>query len=135
MAICFLDPNRLSQIIKTVNCDPEFQLAARFMSENFLLSTGDTQCIIKIRDGLLTEIELNPLSVTWHFSIRATTGFWEKFLTPVPPPFYNSLYAGMSRGMVAVEGELQTAYAYFWAVTRLLDIMRELQNEPETWSK
>ena len=129
MKICFLDANELENVRNSINDDPEFRLAARFMSQEILIGAGDARCIISVRDGHLTEIRLDPARVdAWDFSVEASPESWEKFLQPVPPPFYNGLYAGMMRQTFKLEGNLEAAFAHFWALTRLLDIMREMQN-------
>ena len=38
-------------------------------------------------------------------------------------------YGGMVRGNFRIEGDTVSAFSHFWAVTRMLDIFRELQNK------
>jgi hypothetical protein len=130
MGIRFLDPSFVERFQKGINSDPEFRLAARFMSKDILLGVGDSQCIVSVRDGAIAKINLAPTFMDpWSFAIRAPTESWEKLLQPSPPPFYNGLFAGMHRGTFILEGDLEAAFAHFWAVSRMLDVMRQLQNE------
>jgi len=130
MNIRFLDPRQIRNVCKGINIDPEFMLAARFMSQNILLGVGDSKCIVSIRDGMVIEINLSPSFMdSWDFSIRATPDSWEKVLSPSPPAFYHGLFAGMHRGIFSLEGNLESAFAHFWAVSRMLDVLRQLQNE------
>jgi hypothetical protein len=129
MKIRFLDPNEAEHCREAINIDPEFKLAAEYMSENVLLGVGDSRCLIKVYNGAVVEIRQDPNPmIHCSFAIRAPDEFWEKFLQPSPPPFH-SLYVGMIRGLLKIEGNLEAAFAHFWALTRVLDILRELQNE------
>lgn len=132
MGVIFLDPNKLELVRNGLNSDPEFQLAARFMSKDIHLGVGDSECVVRVRDGIVTGMKLHPFYEPWNFSIEGPFEFWDKLLQPVPPPFYNSLFAGMQRGTTMLVGDLEAAYAHFWAVNRMLDVMRELQNEGTT---
>jgi len=133
MGIRFLDPSQIKRFREGINSDPEFILAARFMSKEILLGAGDSKCIVTIRNGKVMEINLSPTFMdSWDFSIRATYESWEKLLSPSPPAFYHGLFAGMHRGTFSLEGNLEAAFAHFWAVGRMLDVMRQLQNESIT---
>jgi hypothetical protein len=48
---------------------------------------------------------------------------------PIPPRFYDGIFGGMVRGNFRLEGDTISAFSHFWAVTRMLDIFRELQNK------
>jgi hypothetical protein len=130
MAIRFLNRSHIKRFREGINSDPEFKLAAKFMSQDILLSVGDSKCIVSVRDGIVTELNLKTTFMdSWDFSIRATVESWEKLLSPSPPAFYNGLFSGMHRGTFSLEGNLEAAFAHFWAVSRMLDVMRQLQNE------
>ena len=129
MGVIFLDSNRIERLRSNLNGDPEFQLAARFMSQNIRLGVADSECIVTVCEGVVTEIQLPPVSEPWSFSIEGTSDSWSRLLEPVPPPFYNSLFAGLQRANFKLAGDLEVAYAYFWALNRMIDIMRRMQNE------
>jgi hypothetical protein len=130
MTVIFLDSNKVAQLINTLNNDAEFKLAARFMSEDILFEVDDSRSIVKVRDGLVIEIKIAPGSKEhWSFSIEATAESWDKLLQPSPPPFFTGLNAGMIRGNLQILGNLEAVFAYSWAVNRMLDIMRQLQNK------
>jgi hypothetical protein len=129
MTVVFLDSSKIDRLRNAMNHDAEFKLAARYMSEDILLGADESRCIVKVRDGLVTEIKLNPPSEDhWSFSIKATTESWDKLLQSSPPPFYTGLNAGMLRGNLQIMGNMEVAFAYLWAMNRMLDIMRQLQN-------
>jgi hypothetical protein len=130
MTVIFLDSNKVAQLINTLNNDAEFKLAAKFMSEDILFEVDDSRSIVKVRDGLVTEIKIAPGSKEhWSFSIKAKAESWDKLLQTSPPPFFTGLNAGMIRGNLQILGNLEAVFAYSWAVNRMLDIMRQLQNK------
>jgi hypothetical protein len=129
MPVVFLDPSKLKGLQDAMNDDPEFKMAARFMTEDVLLGSDDARCRITVRDGAVTEINLNPSTNDhWSFAITATAGAWDKFLQPSPPPYYTGLNAGMLRGNLQITGDIEIVFAYLWAMNRMMDLMREIQN-------
>ena len=130
MPVVFLDPKKLKGLQEAINDDPEFTMAARFMSENILFESDGSRCRITVRDGQIAEIKLNPpVDDPWSFSIMASAGSWDKLLQQSPPPFYTGLNAGMVRGNLQIMGDIEIAFAYLWAMNRMMDLMREVQNQ------
>jgi len=126
----FLDPIEINRVRDAVNADAEFRLASRFFSKDILLVAGDSKCIVKVREGVVTEIELNPTFMNpWSFFIKGGVDAWEKFLRPIPPPLFTDLYGCISRQHFELGGDIEAAFAHFWAVTRMLEIFRALQND------
>ncbi len=129
MAVHILNAEEAKGFRDAVNNDAEFRLAGKFFTNDVLFVFGDKKAIIKIREGVITEILLNPTFMdSSHFSIEASSDSWEKFLKPAPPPLYQALFPGMIRQIFHVGGDLEKAFAHFWAVTRMMSIMREMQN-------
>jgi hypothetical protein len=130
MAVRFLDAREVGRFRQGINSDPEFNLAAKFFSKDILLIVGASRCMIRVRDGAISEIMLNPTVMDpWSFFIKASPESWEKFLQPLPPPYYTGLYSGIPRQTFEVGGDLESAFAHYWAVSRMLDLLRELQNK------
>ena len=126
----FLDPIEINRVRDAVNADAEFRLASRFFSKDILLVAGDSKCIVKVREGVVTEIELNPTFMNpWSFFIKGGADAWEKFLRPIPPPLFTDLYGCISRQHFELGGDIEAAFAHFWAVTRMLEVFRALQND------
>jgi pimeloyl-ACP methyl ester carboxylesterase len=129
MSIRFIEPSQIEAVRRTINADREFTLAGRFFSKDILIVVGETKCIVKVRDGVVAEIELNPTFMNpWSFFIKGSVEAWEKFLRPMPPPFFTDLYGCMSRGNFELGGDFEAALAHFWAVNRMLELFREVQN-------
>ena len=129
MSFRFLNPSETAYVRDAINSDPEFKLASRFFSKDILLIVGDAKCIVKVRDGIVIEIKLNPTFMNpWNFFIKGSAETWQKFLQPIPPPFFTDLYGGISRQHFELGGDIEAAFAHYWALTRMLDVLRELEN-------
>jgi hypothetical protein len=130
MEFRFLDPKETPYIQERINGDPEFGIAAQFMSQDILIGVGDEQCIIRVREGVITEMALNPSPIDkWDFFIRAPEKGWKFFLKPFPPPFYQGFFTAAMREDFRFGGNVEALFAYYWAVQRMLTVIRELQNE------
>jgi pimeloyl-ACP methyl ester carboxylesterase len=129
MNIRFINPGESSRVCQAINADPEFRLASRLFSRDILLTIGEIQCLIKIRDGAVVEIKHDPTFMNpWSFFIKGSADAWGKFLQPIPPPTYTDLYGAIARRHFEIGGDIEAAFAHFWAVTRMLEIFRELEN-------
>jgi len=130
MEIHFLNPNEAADVRQRLNSDPEFRMAARFMSQDILIGVGDAKCIIRAREGIITEIVFNPSQIDkWNFFIRAPEKGWQLFLKPFPPPFYQGFFTAAMREDFEFGGDVEALFAHYWAVQRMLAVMREMQNE------
>jgi hypothetical protein len=130
MAVCFLDPKRVENIRERINRDPEFRIAARYMSQDILFEADGQQCIFKVCDGVVTDIVVNPsLMDPWDFFIKAPEKSWELFLQSIPPPFFHSVFGAAIREDFKFGGNVEAMFAHYWATQRMLAIMRQLQNE------
>jgi pimeloyl-ACP methyl ester carboxylesterase len=133
MNIRFIDPNRTAQVRDAINSDAEFRRASRFFSKDILLSVGDKKCLVKVREGVVEEMKLEPTFLKpWHFFIKGSVDAWQKFLQLKPPPTYSDLYGCISRQHFELGGDIEAAFAHFWPLTRMLDVFRQCQNESAT---
>ena len=130
MSLRFLDQSGTTHVRDAINSDPEFKLASRFFSKDILLIVGEAKCFVKLREGVVTEIKLNPTFMSpWSFFIKGSAETWQKFLQPIPPPTFTDLYGCISRQHFELGGDIEAAFAHYWALTRMLDVLRELENE------
>lgn len=130
MKIRFLKPKEIEYIKEKVNSDPEFLIAAKFMSVDILFGVGDSQCIFKVRDGEIKEIAPNPTPVDkWDYFIKGPEESWEKLLQPLPPPFYQGFFTAAMREDFQFGGDVEALFAHYWATQRIISIMRQVQNE------
>ncbi len=129
MAIRFMDPKEAESVRAYVNSDPEFRLAAGRIMTNVQLQVGEARCVVKIREGVVSEILAHPVfAEACSFYVKGSEDAWTKFLQPVPPPFYNGVFSAMIRQNFELGGNLEEAFADFWSLTRMLDLFREAQN-------
>lgn len=128
MAIIFLDEKNIERLRKGINNDPEFQLASKYMTQDIHFAVDASDCLVKVRDGVVTEIKLNPFLESWTYSVEGPADSWQKFLLPVPPRNYNEIYACIEHRTLKLVGDLEAASAFMWALTRMMDLFRELQN-------
>ncbi len=129
MAIRFMNPKETEAIQDYVNADPEFRIAAAHMMTNVLLQVGESRCVVKVREGRISELLAEPVfAQTYAFYVKGSEDAWAKFLQPVPPPFYNGVFSAMIRQNFEVGGSLEEAFSDFWPLTRMLDLFREAQN-------
>ena len=129
MNIRFLNPEELENVREAINKDEEFIIAAKYFTNDVMFGVGEDQAIVKIAEGFISDILLEPSFMDpWQFCIKASRDAWEKFLQPIPPPMYQALFPAMIRQIFKVEGDLEKAFAHFWPVTRMMDIMRDIQN-------
>ncbi|MET0586745.1 MAG: alpha/beta hydrolase [Candidatus Binatia bacterium] len=128
MLPCFLQQDQIIRVCHTLNNDQEFCRASRFFSKDILLAVDDAECIVKLRDGIVTQIQLNPTFMNpWSFFIKGSAAAWEKFLQRQPPAYFSDLSGLMARRHFDVGGDIEAMFAHFWAVNRMLDIFRECQ--------
>jgi len=60
---------------------------------------------------------------------RGDATFWRNLLSPVPPPRFQNLYAGVRAETCQVSGNAELYWACFAALTRLFDVMRDVENK------
>jgi hypothetical protein len=125
-----MDMAQFEKLRDTANNDPEFRIAARLWNSALRLGMGETGLLIHIKEGQITEIltgrQAFEFLVPANITVAAPAEEWQKFLEPVPKPFYNDLWGAVARHGFTVGGDMETFYAYYPAIRRLFDIMRSI---------
>jgi pimeloyl-ACP methyl ester carboxylesterase len=125
-----LDRDETRYVQKRINGDEEFRIAARFMSHDILFGCGERQCIVRVREGILTNIVFDPSPLDkWDFFVRAPEEGWELLLKAIPPPFYQGFFTAAMRENFQFGGDVEALFAYYWAIHRMLALFREMENE------
>jgi hypothetical protein len=120
----------MENIRERINSNPEFHIAAKYMSQDILIIVDNNQLIFKVRDGVIADIVMNPSPMdTWDFFIKAPKKSWELFLQSIPPPFFHSLFGAALREDFQFGGNVEAMFAHYWAIQRMLTIIRQVQNE------
>jgi hypothetical protein len=129
MAAGVFDAGTAERLQQRINQDGAFRQVSRDMNLNVALETDGAARLITFRDGTLTAIRpfvtvTEPVDLT----ISGDATFWRNLLMPVPPPRYQNLYAGIRAENCQVRGNAELYWAYFAALTRLFDVMRDVEN-------
>ena len=111
------------------NADGEFRLHARFWNARLRLGCGPATMGIEIRHGAIHDIQ--PWDPAWFgadLNIRADAHEWDALLAPLPKPFYHDLWAANAHHGFSLGGDTHHLCAYYPAVRRLVELMREVRN-------
>ena len=114
----------LRQLEASANADGEFQLAARFWSTQIALCDESDGQLVRIEDGRIVEVRPCAQDAPCDVSISAPYEEWQRFLEPVPRPFYQDLWGAWTRHGFELEGDLDSLYPYSPALRRLFDLVR-----------
>jgi len=123
------DAGTAERLRERINQDGAFRQVSQDMTLNMALETDGVTRLVTFRDGTLTSIRpfvtvTEPVDLT----IRGDTTFWRNLLSPVPPPRFQNLYAGVRAETCHVSGNAELYWAYVAALTRLFDVMRDVEN-------
>ena len=113
-----------------LNEDPEFGLNARQWDCRLRFRLGADGFILVVRDGQVAAVE-EPAGLfdEWQIAISADDEVWQNILSAVPPPFYHDLFPAQLHHGLRLEGDLESLFAYYGAVRRLTEIMRDVHND------
>ena len=108
-----------------LNNDPEFAHTARYWDSRIRIGMGDEAYLLSIRNGALHQVAPYRIEDSCDLDISAPTSDWEKFLLPMPPPMYHSLYAVTFHHDFKITGDLLDGWAYMQALIRVFEVMRQ----------
>ncbi len=111
------------------NDDGEFRLHARFWNATIRLGVGDDSLKVRIDDGAIAEIGPWFGVLAGNLAITAPEDDWQALLAAKPRPFYQDLYPATIHHGFDVAGDIRNYCAYYPAIRRLIEIMREVNNE------
>lgn len=119
----------LDRLQKALNDDGEFRIAARHWTATICLTSGAEDTIMRIKDGEVMSIvpSFEPLQ-EWNAAIAAPGHVWRELLRAQPRPFYQDFFPAMLHHGLELRGDLQLLLAYYPAVRRMGDLMREVAN-------
>jgi hypothetical protein len=106
--------------------DPELALAVRFWDGALHLAAGSARVALRFEPGRAPRVESRAGSTgTRDVEIVAEPGEWAKLLAPVPPPFYQDVFGAALHHPVSLGGDFETLYAYYPAIRRVIELLRE----------
>ena len=115
-------------VINRANADGEFQLHARFWNARLALVCGEQVHRLTVSHGRMIATEVDAPGATADVTISAAATDWDALLEPVPRPFYHDLQAAMAHHGFQMSGETRHIAAYYPAIRRLIDLLREVRN-------
>ena len=86
-------PSSSDWAIKCQN-DGEFCLAARYWNGGINLEIGDQRISIQVNEGSVADGEALQGALTF----KGSEDFWAKMLSPIPPRFFNEMFASLNTG-------------------------------------
>jgi hypothetical protein len=129
MSIGVFDAGTAARVRERINQDGAFRQVSRDMTLNVAIETDGAARLETFRDGRLAAIKpFVTLTEPVYLTIRGDATFWRNLLSPLPPPRYQNLYAGVRAETCRVSGNAELYWAYFAALTRLFDVLRDVEN-------
>ena len=109
-----------------LNRDPEFLLTARFWYCDIRFFIGGDLYFMRIENGKVDHFQhgtqgFDPYTV----NIGGPVEVWKKMMEPRPQPFYHDWFAASFHHGFTFGGDLESAYAHYYAIRRINAIMRE----------
>ena len=99
--------NLMDGLQAVVNDDASLQHWGRCVSLEFLLGVGNTDYLIRIEEGNVTDVRLRSLPIeSGVFTIRAAADVWAEHWRPVPKRDYHDLFSMLSAGLAQLDGDI-----------------------------
>ena len=97
----------LTRLDNHVNADQVLVNRGRWVNLTFTLGAGETDYLITIEQGKITNITKRKLQTkSGQFSIRADVPSWRKHWQKTPQRDYHDIFAMLAKGLVNIEGDL-----------------------------
>lgn len=126
-----LDAALLERLQQAMPDDPELTVVGKFFDCSFLLGSGDHRFLLRVRDGQVVQLLVDPPIVEpWQFAIKAPDETWDHFLEDPPPFPFNDIWAATWLGHMMLEGDMKAFMQHYRALWRTLKLLRELATRP-----
>ena len=97
----------LTRLDSNVNADQVLVNRGRWVNLTFTLGAGETDYLITIEQGKITNITKRKLQTkSGQFSIRADVPSWRKHWQKTPQRDYHDIFAMLAKGLVNIDGNL-----------------------------
>ncbi len=116
------------RVRKRANEDSEFRLHGRFWTSRIRLRLGAAELKVEVQGGTIASIEPWFGTVAADLSIKAPEEDWQALLAATPRPFYQDLYPATLHHGFEMAGARTHSCAYYPALRRFVEIMREVNN-------
>jgi hypothetical protein len=118
-------------LVHRANDDGEFRLHARFWNARLRVAIGDKAMRLDVRDGVLAPPAPWFGGMAANLDVSAPESDWREMLAAVPRPFYQDLQAATVHHGFHVAGDTKHYCAYYPALRRLIELMRDVHNARE----
>lgn len=122
-AMGFPDPTRLAA---TFAADRELTRCARFWTGSLHLGVGASRFTLEFETGrFVRAAKAEAAPGPRDMEITAAAEEWDELLATVPKPFYQDPFGASLHHAVSLGGDSETLYAYYGALRRVIEILRE----------
>jgi len=120
---------RADELHRALRLDPEFRIASRYWTCNVRLAVDDCYLTVVVVDGDVVAVRdamtgFDPYDIL----LAGPASVWRNILAPVPVPFFQDFWSARFMHGFRTEGDLDSLCAYYAAVRRIGDLMREIAN-------
>ena len=113
-----------SRVMERANADGEFRIAARFWWTALRFDLGPESICLTVEDGNIRAIAPSGPGSDCDVGVSGALPSWERLLAAVP--LWQDLLGAVLRGdFVVTAADPEAFYAYYPAVRRLVDLVRE----------
>jgi len=118
---------RLLKLAEVANEDAVLRERGRFVTLEVKVMIGTRDFFLRLVEGRVAGIDEGPRRMrSCAFLVAAPAESWEKFWTPVPPPWYHDLFAMNKKGVLSIEGDLHPFMANLQYFKDLLALPRRI---------
>lgn len=124
--MAFPDLTRLSA---RLDADRELARTARFWTGAMHLGVGPKRWRLRFENGRFSGAEASDAAPgARDLEIAASPEEWEKLLAKVPAAFYQDPFGASLHHAVSLGGDSETLFAYYGALRRVIEILREARS-------
>ena len=116
-------------VMETANDDGEFRLHARHWQARLRFQMGEAITDVDVADGRITAVHNGAQGGSTDLMLKAPDEVWREMLKPIPKPFFHDPRAASRHHGLDIIGSHKHQCAYYPAVRRLFDIMRQHAND------
>ena len=114
----------VEDIVQRLNSDPEFLLTARFWYCDIRFVIGAEQYFMHIENGKVGSFKhgtngFDPYTI----NLSGPADVWAQMFEEIPKPYYHDWFAASFHHEFEFGGDLESAYAYYYALRRIKAMM------------
>ena len=110
----------LQKVKETVNNDKEFKITARFWSCHIRFRVGSEFYFMDIKEGVVKEFYRGESGFDpYNIEIGGASEDWKEMMNQPAKPFYHDWFAASFHHDFYLGGDLESAYAYYYALRRI----------------